>query len=297
VELPDELVRRVSGTFGDAGRDWLPRLPEILRELAERWELELGEPFADLSYHYVVRAQRAGEALVLKVGVPNPEMPHEVHALEVFSGGDTVRLHASDVELGAQLLEQVSPGGDLWQLDEDEAVRVAGAIMRRLPRPAPDDGHRFPTLEDWAGAFDRYDARFPDGGPLPAPRVERARALFRELPKAGGPAMLLHGDLHHANVLRAERQPWLVIDPKGVVGDPAFEAACFLRNAFERSADPRATLEGGAAVLSEALEVERDHILRWTLAHALLSAAWSVEDDQSGYERDLACAELAESLL
>ncbi len=297
MELPSELVRGVSGTFGAAAEVWLARLPDILRELQERWELELGAPFADLSYHYVLRARRAGQALVLKVGVPNPEMAHEIRALELFAGRDTVRLVASDVDAGAQLLEEVLPGGDLWQVGEDDAARIAGPIMRRLPLPVPDDAHTFPTLDDWAGAFDRYDLRFPEGGPLPAAQLELARALFRELPAAGAAPLLLHGDLHHANLLRAERQPWLVIDPKGVVGDPAFEGGCFLRNAFERSADPRATLERCAALLAEALDVARDHLLRWTLAYAVLSATWSVEDRDSDYRPALSCAEAVQSLL
>ena len=297
MELPSELVRRVSGAFGDAAQEWLAKLPEILRELAQRWDLELGEPFADLSYHYVLRTRRRGEPLVLKVGVPNPEMPHEIAALGVFSGGDSVRLHASDVARGAQLLEEVRPGGDLWQVEEEEAARIAGPIMRRIPRGLPGDAHPFPTLDDWTASFDRYQARFPNGGPLPAGKLERARALFRELPEAGAAPLLLHGDLHQANVLRAERRPWLVIDPKGVVGDPSFEGACFLRNAFERSAHPRDTLERSATVLAEALEVERDHLLRWTLAHAVLSASWSVEDHDGLYQPALACAEAVESLV
>src|SRR5262249_51803507 len=134
-------------------------------------------------------------------------------------------------EHGVLLLERLKPGTPLSQeRDERRAASIAVDVMQQLWRPAPDT-QAFPSVAQWAQGLRRVRDRFEGGtGPFPAPLVDIAERLFTELLTSMGRPVLLHGDLHHGNILAAERQPWLALDPKGVLGEPAYEVGALLRN-------------------------------------------------------------------
>src|SRR5262249_48229170 len=142
-----------------------------------------------------------------------------------------VRLLAGDQERGIMLLERLRPGVSLLHhADDAAATEIAARVMCQIWRPVPPD-HPFPTAARWASGLQRLRARYDGGtGPLPTAMVERAEALFVELLATSAEPVLLHGDLHHDNILSAEREPWLAIDPKGLVGEPAYEPGSWLRN-------------------------------------------------------------------
>jgi streptomycin 6-kinase len=133
------------------------------------------------------------------------------------------------------------------------------------------------------------------GGPFPARLVDEAESLFAELLGSQAPPVLLHGDLHHENILSAQRAPWLALDPKGILGEPAYEVGALLRNPLPQllqRPDPGRVMARRVDQLAEALEIERARIRGWGLAQAVLSAWWSVEDHGYGWEDTIACAEL-----
>ncbi|MEX2245715.1 MAG: aminoglycoside phosphotransferase family protein [Dehalococcoidia bacterium] len=303
MRLDDAFVRRITGVFGDGGRAWLDALPSIVDEYAARWALTLGERFP-LSYNYVVPVTRAdGMLAVLKAGVPARELRSEIAALRHYGGRGAVRLLEADADHGVFLLERVAPGTTLLELEDDaEATAIAAGVMRELWRPPPSD-HDFPTIAGWAEAFGRLRARFDGGsGPLPARLVEEAERRYAELSASGEASaaapVVLHGDLHHENILRGERAPWLAIDPKGIVGEPAFEAYAFLRNPVPFPIgypDAERTLARRVEVFSERLGFERQRIIGWGVVGAVLSACWSVEDHEGGWEPAIAAAELLAS--
>ncbi len=166
--------------------------------------------------------------------------------------------------------------------------------MCRLWRPVPAD-HRFPTVTEWAAGLGRLRERFDGGtGPLPARLVEEAEQLFEELLASSAPPVLLHGDLHHGNVLSARREPWLAIDPKGIVGEPAFDTAALLHNPRELldAPQPGRILARRVDQLSEQLGFDRARIRSWGLAQAVLAAYWSLEDTGWVWEQPLICAQL-----
>ena len=131
-------------------------------------------------------------------------------------------------------------------------------------------------------------------GPLPAPLVEQAEALFAELIASQAEPVLLHGDLHHFNILAARRQPWLAIDPKGVVGEPAYETGALLRNPAEMLAGPHPgrILARRVDQLCEELDLDRERVRGWGVAQAVLSAYWSWEDHGHVWDDALVFAEL-----
>ena len=306
--LPERFVRTVRATWGEPGREWLAALPALLEDCARRWSLTLASPFPNLSFNYVAPAMMPdGAEMVLKAGVPNKELRSEAAALCAFDGRGSVRLLDSDSDRGLLLLERLRPGAVLTTLaDEardDEATAIAASVMRGLWRPAPP-GHDFPTTADWGQGFARLRARFGGGvGPLPPAWVEEGEALFAELLASSAPPILLHGDLHHDNILSAHvssagRQPWLAIDPKGVVGEPAYEVGALLRNLWpdrHTHSNPGRLLERRLHRLAEELALDPARVRGWAVAQAVLSAVWGIEDNE-GWGAALADAELLSAI-
>jgi streptomycin 6-kinase len=291
------LIPTILSVFGERGQAWLDALPSLVATCANRWSLQVGSPFPNLSYNVVAPAERAdGTPVILKLGVPGRELGTEIAALRHFAGVGSCRLLAADESAGALLLERLKPGRLLLTVEDDEvATRIAAEVMSRLWRPAPAT-HPFPTVADWGEGFARLRRRFAGGtGPLPEPIVARAERLFAELLASSAPAVVLHGDLHHWNVLAAERAPWLAIDPKGVVGEPAYEVGAWLRNPLPGLLDrpaPGRVLARRLDLLAEALGQDRERLRDWGFAQAILSAWWCLEDGVDGWEQAVRVAEL-----
>ena len=293
--LPATFVRTILGVFGDEGALWLDTLPERINRLAERYELTLGEPF-DLSYNYVIAVtRRDGTPAVMKLSAPEGEAQDQILALRHYDGSGSVQLLEADLDEGFMLLERVLPGERLTLLpDDEEATRIAADVMSKLWRPLPAD-HTFTTVEEWAEGLQRLRDRFDGGtGPLPAPLVERAEALYRELFASAPPPVLLHGDLHHENILTSARAPYLAIDPKGVAGEPAYEVGPLLLNPWPGLLQWPNLAQVQArrvAILVEHLQLDRERLLACAIAHSVLSAAWSVEDHDDGWQHSIVVAE------
>ena len=280
-EPPRDLRRRVTGVYRDAGIAWLERLPAVIAECAALWDLSVGDPFPDLTYNHVAPASLPdGTHAVLKIGVPEIQQTREAEALRLFGGRGAARLLRFEPRLGALVIERLRPGTPLSSVPEDEvSVPAASAVMRALWRPV-QPGHPFPTVAEWGHAIDRYIAANPTGGPYPRPLVEEASELFAELLATSAEPVLLHGDLHHDNILASSRAPWLAIDPKGVVGEPAYEVGALLRNPGPQIAsepDLRRLLRRRIALFSRQLDMDPERLRKWGMAQAVLSACWQWE--------------------
>ena len=131
------------------------------------------------------------------------------------------------------------------------------------------------------------------GGTARGAGKERSlRVEFRELLASSEPPVLLHGDLHHFNILSAGRRPWVAIDPKGLAGERAYEAGALLRNTDTRLSTDEGAQRRRIDILQDELPLDRDRMLGWGIAQAVLSAWWSYEDSGSGWESACACAEV-----
>ena len=292
--LSERLIQNIKDVHGEVGADWLSRLPETITECERRWSLKLMPPFAEMSYHCVAPAVSTdGKEVALKLGVPHHEMMMEIEALRIFDGRGAARLLEADYGLGALVLERLKPGTMLSSLTDDEqATSNAAQVMRQLWRPAPPK-HSFPTVSDWAAGLQKLRDHFGgETGPLPASLVERAEALFTELVGTMGEPVLLHGDLHHYNILSAAREPWLAIDPKGLVGEAEYEVGAFLRNRLHSSPSPERLLARRVDQLADELGFERGRVLGWGLAQAVLSLWWSIEDSGHVSDESISRAEL-----
>jgi streptomycin 6-kinase len=297
--VPETFARTIIDVYEADGVAWLERLPATIADCARRWSLSVAPPVPNLSYNYVAPAIRSdGAEVVLKLGVPSTELRTEIAALRLYGGRGCAMLLDADADQGHLLLERLRPGTPLADLaDDEQATAIAAEIMRQLWRPVPPD-HPFPTVARWAAGMQRLRAEFGGGtGPFPVRLVERAERLFADLLSSMDAPVLLHGDLHHWNILAAERQPWLAIDPKGIVGEPAYEVGALLRNRLEVAPDMKRLTARRIDQLAEALGFDRARILAWCLAQAVLSAWWSYEDHGSGWEEMVEFAETLDDLM
>ena len=246
--MPQRLVDAVAR---DGRHAWLERLPDVVRVLAEQWSLEIGEPFRPGGQTAWVAAVRSvgRDDLVLKVGWRHTEAANEADGLREWDGDGAVRVYAvAELEDStASLLERCKPGSQLKGRPESEQDIVIAGLLRRLWREPPA-GHPFRPLQTmcdaWADEFEQKTALAPTT--LDPGIAREGIARLRALPPSAPSSVLLCTDLHAENVLAAEREPWLVIDPKPYVGDPTYDAVQHLLNCFDRlRADPRAGAENG----------------------------------------------------
>jgi streptomycin 6-kinase len=275
------------------GSIWLQHLPDIAGECAHRWSLRLGEPFHLAHVSYVAPVElHDGTPAVLKINFPEPESEHEADALGHWDGEGAVRLLGRYDERRALLVERCRPGTRLWETrDGDDVTRIVAGVLRRLWKP-PRDGHPFRPLAEaaasWADELPEGWERL--GRPYEEALLTEALAFLREAGPAKGEQVVLHQDLHGGNVLAAQREPWLAIDPKPLAGEREFDTASFLRDRrWELRSDP----DAGARVrrrldlLASELGLDRDRMRGWGIAHAL---TWGMSG-RPEHDRDMvACA-------
>jgi len=233
--------------------------------------------------------------------------------LRLFNGEGACRLLEYDEEKYWMLLERLNPGVMLSTMeDDDEATHIAAEVMKKIWRPLPlESGSLLPIsqqqavglqnfiqLSDWFDGLNKLRKKFNGGtGPLNEKLVERVERSVKDFFVENHMPVLMHGDFHHFNILSSERG-WLVIDPKGVIGPAGYEVGPFMMNPWNSISDGinyQLRVKRRMDILHEHLGFERERILEWSLAHAVLSTWWSIEDN-TGWDYSLAFAELLATL-
>lgn len=328
LELPASFRARIAGTFGAAGAAWLERLPAIVDRCVERWSLLHVRPVEEFSYSWVATSESPYGPAVLKISVPNPETNTEIAALGELRGGRVCSLHAADPSLCAILVERLIPGSTLWAGgDFHERVRVASALFRALHAPprasgvgspaALATGSTFPNYRDQAarafalarrelGAGGAWRVSAPESaeGAADSPwredlltavaAAERLERAVTKRPDRSGADALLHGDLHHGNMLLHGGE-WRIIDPKGVFGPVWLEPARFILNQI--GGDPTKASVGSAASpaperefnvmvgeFAGALNVDPALVALGATVDAAVTACWTLEEGANDAE-------------
>ena len=253
-------------------RVWLERVPRLVSECVDLWDLRLGEPYAAGAAGYTARVDLPdGTPAVLKLIYPHREAEHEAAALEHLDGVGAVRLLAHDRERWALLLERCEPGTPLWQVGGDGALDVIVELLPRLWKPA---GAPFRPLADEAAWWvEQLPGEWERAGrPVERALLDAGIDALRELPNSQDDQVLVHQDLHGDNILAAQREPWLVIDPKPLVGEREFALAPVVRS-FELG-DTRRDVIRRLDRLSSELGLDRERARWWTIGQTL---AWTFD--------------------
>ncbi|MGW4591170.1 aminoglycoside phosphotransferase family protein [Amycolatopsis thermoflava] len=266
MQVPGEFSQRLIDNEGDVVRPWLAALPELADWCCRRWGLVIEGPPWHGYTALVFPVRRDGEPLVLKLAWQDDGTRDEPVALAAWDGRGAVRLLES--ARGALLLERLDASRPLLTEPLDKALEITRGLLQRLTVPAPPLGR---TLRDEAARFaEEMPADWARlGGPVPKRLLDAAVAVCRDLGPAAGTS-LVNQDLHYENILAGTREPWLVIDPQPIAGDPEFGLIPLLWNRFGES-----TIDERMRVLAAGLDPDRARA--WTLVRAVDNWLWAAE--------------------
>ena len=260
---------------GPQWQTWVDALPRLAaRQLAE-WKLTPDGAATHGHTALVVPVRTATrEPAVLKIAFPDDESEHEHLALRRWSGRGAVRLLSAEPHRRALLLERLHTR-DLTTLADVEACEIVAQLYRRIHVPALPQVR---TLTDLLEREARGLDALPRSAPIPRRLVEQARSLSRDF--ASDPATtgsLIHTDLHYDNVLAADREPWLVIDPKPLNGDPHYEVAPLLWNRWdELTGDVREGVRRRFYAVVNAAGLADDRARGWVVVRMVHNARWEL---------------------
>jgi streptomycin 6-kinase len=292
VRVPDDVLAMAAR--GEAWARWVDGLPGSAHDLLTGWGLRAdGEPMHGFCSLVLPVHTEHRTSAVLKMGFPDEESEHEHLALQHWHGNGAVRLLRADPRRRAMLLERLSSDTleELWDVD---ACEVVGGLYGRLHIPAP------PQLRPLSGRVRAWVDELsvlPRNAPVPRRLVEQALSIargFADDPRTDG--VLVHTDLHYANVLAGERQPWLAIDPKPLSGDPHFEPAPMLWNRWDEvvaSGDVRDSVRRRFHTLVDTALLDEDRARDWVVLREVVNAVdelGAVEPDRGWITASIAIA-------
>jgi len=241
VSIPSTFASGVIAERGDAGLLWLEALPDRIEDWCTRWSLIIDGPPWHGYLGLVLPVRRGDELCALKVTWVDDETKDEALALQLWDGRGAVKLLDAQPDEGVLLLERLDATCSLDKIEIDEAVTIAGRLLRQLAIPAPPAPPALPLQRHYAQrqAATMYKHWEKLGRPFSQRLIDLAQEAAEELaPSVSN--LLVNQDLHYDNVLAGKREPWLVIDPKVIVGDVEFGVAPLLWNRLEH--DPGADL-------------------------------------------------------
>jgi streptomycin 6-kinase len=261
--------------YGEKGKAWLDELPELVTAIASRLDLRVLQEVTNLTYNYVLSGFQGDNPIILKLGLDHEALTREAFALKCFVGYGAVKVLAEDN--GIFLLERAVPGISLKSYfpdREQESIEIACGVMQTLHQANIPEDHTFPHIKDWLTTLDK-DWNIPNH------YLQKAKKLRDELLQTSEVDVLLHGDLHHDNILQNVND-WVVIDPKGVIGEPAYEVAAFIRNPIPELLnhdDAPNIIQSRVTRFAAALELPERRIIDWCFVQAVLALIWALEDD------------------
>lgn len=277
----DTLTKNMTAIFGKKGQSWLTRLPTIVETLTSYWKLTNLIPVDNMTFNYVAKATlQTRQPVVLKISNDIKSFENERQALQFFNGEGSVQLIDFHEKYHALLLQQAIPGTTLKSLYTSQPEYVMDRYvqtMQTLHHKALPKKHTYSHIHDWLQAIDRLTPNHH----FPSKLLNKAIDLKNNLLASMTDNIFLHGDLHHDNILQNGNQ-WLAIDPKGVIGEQAFEIAAFdfmYVSELANSTNLKPLFDSRVAVLAHKANLDQQRIKDWVFVRLILMAAWLIEDN------------------
>jgi streptomycin 6-kinase len=286
ISIPSLYARRIENMLGEKGQIWIASLEERIAISVQRWNCQILEPF-ELSYNYVAPVVlKDGSDAVLKLFIPNNDFQNEVKVLAYYKGL-ACNVHDSIPELEILLLERLVPGQNLKSVSEDNAISAVVEIIRKLKEASIKTVQGIPTITDLATGIGKCRNHFSgQSGPFQERVLQQVEELFPRLISTQKSIYLLHGDLHHENILSSGSK-WKLIDPEGILGEVEFEVARFLINNLpDRNMEQ--VIEHRISGLEKGLDASTERMYGWGLCLSVLAAWWDIEDHIGITDKDLA---------
>jgi streptomycin 6-kinase len=288
ISLDQSFVRVLKTVHGPRTQDWLHRIDSLVPAIEKRFKVRVTGQVAKLSRNLVLWAETPGAAqVVIKCAPPGGELRAEATALRIYNGEGACQLldHWPDSE--ALMIERLSPGAPLNTLrDDQQAIAAAAALLPSLWRPVPlrPTGAR---QGDFARTFRETRAAFSGGScPIEPALIDRAEKTFAHLNRTMGPPRMIHGDLYFENILSSARRPWLAIDPRGTIGDPAFDAGILASDPSDsliHAADPMKVLAKRLTLVPDLLGLSRERVAGYAFVQTVRIACTMVRDGHQGH--------------
>lgn len=267
------FINNIKNIWGESGEMWLSQLPDIIDALSKQWSLSDINPVSNMTYNYVALATQAADIpVVLKISCDENVFNDEYKALAHFNGHGSIKCLDKDNAQYALLLEQAVPGNTLkaHMLPIDAYAAVANALAT-----VPLNDHNYTHVSYWCKTIDQItDAR------IAQKYIDKAQALRSHLLGTAKNEYLCHGDLHLDNIIQ-QGDHWVSIDPKGIIGEKAFEAAAFdLFSEAEIISNNINTnkIINRTSKLATALNIDHKRLLHWIYLRCIISAQWFIED-------------------
>ena len=277
------LRSNVNADFGNTGQEWFDRLPEAQYLLASRYQLDNIVPFPNLTYNYVALAQAPQGAVVVKICFDRAQATREVAVLRAYElAGGAPKVIIYDEEYAALLLEQVTPGETMEQLfphNDTAAVTATVRLMKTLHKAVLPAEKILPHMSEVLAPVLQKESSI-----IPVEIAEKAAQFPKYLLDTTSEEVLLHGDLHHGNMLKSLDGHYLSIDPQGFIGDPLAEIGGFMRNPYPSLAKQKNMSELLIARLDQ-FSVELggclSRITQWAFVVTVLSMYWAKNNSEA----------------
>jgi len=291
--MANVFENNVITTWGDSGRDWLQSLPQTTTALIQHWNLTQLLPVTNLSYNYVMTGYQGTTPIILKISCTQIDAQKEYTALTAYNGIGCIRLLDHHLTHHALLLEHALPGTSLVPLfpdNDDTAIAHTVQVIQLLHAAAVPTNSVLPTLAQWINDI------YTPHADLPTYHIHKAQAIAQQLFATQTRNVVLHGDLHHENIILSDRG-WLAIDPKGIIGDPAYDVCAFIRNPRLQELKSISLIVHRIQLFSEQLAIDPQRLKSWVYVQAVLEACWAMNAGQTDPNKALAAAEQASMLL
>lgn len=292
IELPNgttlspEDQRKLSWT-GTHSTAWLARLPELISDWCERWQITLAPQRPAINFNLVLfGVSEEWGPVAIKTSPPHPEVTAEIEAVRLSQGPGVVRLFESDPEVAYMIQERVIPGVMLRQhiengdIDDVQATTIAAMCMKRFWSPDPHNDKLIPLTQWFEALYKHRDLHYGDGR-IPTASIDLAIHHADHLLATEQDRVTVHGDLNPGNILRNQHGEWTIIDPKGLIAERGYEIGQWMLNPYGLHTWPNLVdvLDTRLDLLSTQLELDRYRLWQWSVAHSMLSECWTVEGD------------------
>lgn len=273
------LEKNLINLFGERGHEWFESLPKIIDTLKDFWSLKDSKPVTNMSWNYVAKAFQQKIPVVLKISCDKNLILDEYKALKHFNGHGAIQVIDINHDYNAILLEQAVPGDllkDHYPKNIKETINIYSSVVKELATRPLSNKSDFIHVSHWLKAIDRItDSR------VEHPFIDKAQELRERLLDTTRREYVCHGDLHLENIIH-HQSTWLAIDPKGVIGEMAFEAAAFdlmSNDEIKANLNLSALIETRVHLLSKGLEIDFNRLLSWVYLRIIISAQWFIEDN------------------